>query len=132
MKQVCVLYVQRFIDVLLTTTSGRERPLCDCPILASILDKWGSSRSKPFLLLIRPSNPRQINLDHWQCGTNVTKAIHSERLIIPIVQGTTEMSTETRIQGMFPYRVMQHGKILSPCSEVQVYKNTCIMVSFWI
>lgn len=86
MEQVHVLYVQRFLDALLIATSGRERPLCDCPKLASILDKWAPSRRKPFLLLVRPSNPRQINLDHWQCGTNITKTIHSERLIIFIIQ----------------------------------------------
>lgn len=40
------------------------------------------------------------------------------------------MPTETRIQGMFPYRVMQHGEPLSSCSEVQFYKNTCIMLFF--
>lgn len=32
------------------------------------------------------------------------------------------MSIETRIQGMFPYRVMQHGETLSSCFEAQFTK----------
>lgn len=85
MAQVHV-YVQGLKIALLTTTSSRERPLCDCPKLACIFDKWAPSRHKPSLLLVRHSDPRQINLDHWQCGTNITKIFHSERLIILIIQ----------------------------------------------
>lgn len=77
MAQVHV-YLQRLTNALLTTTSSRERPLCDCPKLAGIFEKWAPSKCKPLLLLVRHSNPRQINLDHWKCGTNVTKTFHSE------------------------------------------------------
>lgn len=82
----CICAGTYSVTVLLTTTLSWERPLCDCPKLANIFDKCAPSRLKPLILLVKHSNPRQINLDHWQCGTNVTKTFHSERLIILIVQ----------------------------------------------
>lgn len=80
--------VQGLINALLTTTSSRERPLCDCPKLACIFDKWAPFRCKPLLLFVRHSN--QINLDHWKCGTYVTKTFRSERIIIVIIQRNHE------------------------------------------
>lgn len=82
------VYMQRLINALLATTSSRERPLYDCPILAGIFQKWAPSGRKPLLLPVGHANPRQINLDHWKCGTmsHVTKTFHSERLIILIIQ----------------------------------------------
>lgn len=52
------IYVQRRVNALRTTTSSRERPLCDCPKLAGIFEKWAQ------LLLVTHSNQFR-SLEMW-------------------------------------------------------------------
>lgn len=115
---------QELLNVPLKTTSGREKATVRLSktSLKPLSVIQAPSRCKPSLLFVRHSNLRQMNLEYSKYDTRTFDI--KEKNLSDSKNTRSWMSTERRILGMFPHRLMHHDETLYVLSR-SFTKNAC-------